>query len=102
MNHKYRKLPVVIEAFQMTKETRQDNKDWPEWLNLAWNKEWNELGAVSPKNFPHSDGTDPLMIMTLEGFMEVEWDAYIVQGIEGELYACRGDIFEKTYEKVND
>ena len=34
---KYRKKPIVIEAFQMTKERRQDNSEWPSWLNEAWN-----------------------------------------------------------------
>lgn len=30
---KYRKKPVIVEAFQMTRERREDNRDWPEWLN---------------------------------------------------------------------
>ena len=34
---KYRKRPVVIEAFQMTKERRWDNSEWPNWLHEAWN-----------------------------------------------------------------
>ena len=29
---KYRKKPVVIEAFQMTEERRWNNVDWPEWF----------------------------------------------------------------------
>ena len=33
---KYRKKPVVIEAFQITQETRRNDSDWPEWLNRAW------------------------------------------------------------------
>ncbi len=35
MNHKFRKKPVVIEAFQMTKERRWNNADWPNWLHEA-------------------------------------------------------------------
>ena len=42
----YRKKPVVIEAFQMTKERRLSNADWPEWLNRAWNKEKYSEGSV--------------------------------------------------------
>ena len=39
MNLKFRKKPVVIEAFQMTEARRQDNSEWPSWLNQAWNEE---------------------------------------------------------------
>lgn len=27
---------------------------------------------------------------------------YIIKGIAGELYACKPDIFKKTYEKVEE
>lgn len=99
---KFRKKPVVIEAFQLTKETRSSNVDWPEWLNMAWNKQFGELGYVGPEDYPNSDGTDKLVIRTLEGLMTVSFNDYIIQGVNGELYACKPDIFEKTYEKVND
>ena len=98
MNHSYRKKPVVIQAFQMTKERRSDNKDWPEWLNVAWNKDFSEASAVSCEDFPNSDGTDQLVIRTLEGVMYVNFDDYIIQGVKGELYACKPDIFAATYE----
>ena len=42
---KYRKKPVVIDAFQMTLERRWDNSEWPNWLNKAWNTPPSE-GAV--------------------------------------------------------
>lgn len=98
MNYKFRKRPVEVEAFQMTKDRRQDNRDWPEWLNAAWNMDRNEPGAVSPQDFPESDGTDRLEITTLEGVMEVNWDDYIIRGVKGELYPCKPDIFEATYD----
>jgi len=99
MDYKFRKKPVVIEAFQMTKERRQDNSEWPNWLHLAWNKDFSE-GAVSCEDYPNSDGTDRLVIGTLEGVYIVSWDDYIIQGVKGELYACKPDVFEMTYDKV--
>ena len=97
----FRKKPVVIEAFQMTRERRSDNKDWPNWLNLAWNKDFSEIGAVGSEDFPESDGTtDRLVIQTLEGQLTVGWEDYIIQGVQGELYSCKPDIFEATYETV--
>lgn len=94
----YRKKPVVIEAFQMTEQRRHDNSEWPEWLNMAWNRPAHTENAVWPKDFPDSDGTDPLCIGTLEGVHSVSWGDYIIQGVKGELYACKPDIFEMTYE----
>ena len=97
---KFRKKPVVIEAFQMTQERRGDNRDWPEWLNRAWNLGHHDLGSVTCVNWPNSDGTDHLQIRTLEGVMRVEWNDWIIQGVKGELYPCKPDIFEATYEEV--
>lgn len=97
---KYRKKPVVIEAFQMTRARRQANLEWPEWLNKAWNKHLTDPGAVFPKDYPSSDGTDELVIFTLEGIHLVSFDDYIIQGVNGELYPCKPDIFKLTYEEV--
>ena len=96
---KFRKKPVVIEAFQMTKETRVDNRDWPEWLNKAWNDDLGEPGSVFPTVAGTGDGT--VSIGTLEGEMLVNFDDWIIQGVEGELYPCKPEIFAATYDKVS-
>jgi hypothetical protein len=100
MSNRYRKKPVVIEAFQMTFGRRADHVEWPQWLHEAWNKPHDQEGAVFPKEFPDSDGKDQIVIQTKEGLMTVGWGDYIIQGVQGELYACKPDIFEMTYEKV--
>lgn len=100
MNYKFRKKPIVIEAFQMTEDRRRDNRDWPEWLNRAWNLELSAVGAVFPENYPHSDGTDRLKIMTLEGEHLVSWGDWIIRGVADELYPCKDEIFQQTYEPV--
>ena len=92
--YKFRKKPVVIEAFQMTKKRRSDNSEWPIWLHKAWNSDGGRRLTIS------DDGSDRLIIETLEGNHLVSWDDYIIQGIKGELYPCKPDIFEATYEKV--
>ena len=82
----------------MTKERRQRNDEWPIWLHLAWNKEPFIFGYVGPKDYPNSNGYDQLCITTLEGTMIVEWDDWIIKGVEGELYPCKPSIFDATYE----
>ena len=96
----YRKKPVVIQAFQMTEERRQTNSEWPNWLHEAWNREHHELGALYPEKHPNSDGNDRLRIVTLEGNQLVSWGDYIIRGVQGEIYPCKPDIFEMTYEEV--
>lgn len=41
-------------------------------------------------------------IRTLEGEITASPGDYIIRGINGELYPCKPDIFEKTYEKVEE
>ena len=85
MDYRYRKRPVVIEAFQMTKERRRDNSEWPNWLHQAWNLDPGEAGALYPTKQASGD-TTLLSIMTLEGEHSVTWDDWIIQGVKGELY----------------
>lgn len=95
---KFRKKPVVIEAFQMTKERRINDSEWPTWLKMASLKNFLEPCAVSSEDYPFSDGTDRLVIKTLEGVHYVSWGDWIIQGVNGELYPCKPDIFALTYE----
>lgn len=86
---KFRKKPVVIEAFQLTEETRWDNKP-----RLY-------VGAVSP--FCIGDPEEPtLRIVTLEGNHRCQIGDWIIRGVKGELYPCKPDIFKATYEPVEE
>jgi hypothetical protein len=89
---RYRKKPAVVEAFQMTETHRWDNRDWPNWLHEAWNKDYTETGAF----WCAPDGQ--LIVNTLNGMVTVAFDEWIVRGVEGELYPCKPEIFEQTYE----
>jgi hypothetical protein len=97
---KFRKRPIVIEAFQMTIERRWSNEDWPEWLHEAWNKCIDSTGAL------FIDSNDPtgnlLIVKTLEGNLTIMPGSWIIQGVRGELYPCDGGIFRETYEEVGE
>lgn len=43
-----------------------------------------------------------MKIETLEGTHSANRGDYIIQGVKGELYPCKPDIFEMTYEEVTD
>jgi hypothetical protein len=93
---KFRKRPVIIEAFQMTKARGNDNNDWPAWLHKAWNTNHLEAGSL----FIKSHEPRQFAIQTLEGARDVTWGDFIIQGVKGELYPCKPDIFAATYEVV--
>lgn len=96
---KYRKKPVVIEAVHVPYNEYADEPGiWPElpvWLEEAW-----KAGVIYPK-FKGEDYWY-YYIKTLEGEMECSPDDYLIRGVQGELYPCKPDIFEATYEKVED
>lgn len=82
---KFRKKPVVIEAFMVGYDVE------PEWIK---NRKDVEKGYDS-----HSD---VYMISTLEGIMRAGFGDYIIKGVKGEIYPCKPDIFEMTYELAAD
>lgn len=102
---KYRKKPVVIEAFQMTLERRWDNSEWPNWLNKAWNITPGEGSVWIDPDVPIAEGhksAAELVCGTLEGVHRIDWGDWIIKGIKGELYPCKDSIFKQTYEPVEE
>ena len=83
---KYRKKPIVIEAFQWKD---QPSKEWPDWI----------INAHEEGIFKFDIDGMPI-IETLEGDHYVSEEDFIIQGVKGEIYPCKPDIFELTYEKV--
>ena len=97
--NKYRKRPIEVQAFQMTEARRWDNSEWPAWLGYAWQMESGEPGCVwCDHDPPHTY----LHITTLDGVMDITWGDWIIQGVRGELYPCKPNIFEATYELVKE
>lgn len=83
---KYRKKPVVIEAFKLGTDEK------PPWFTATL-----FIGVLEGGR-----QVGWCVIPTLEGEMRGEWGDYIIKGIKGELYPCKPDIFEATYEKVEE
>ena len=42
-----------------------------------------------------------LFIKTLEGKMHVSKGDFVIEGVQGEFYPCKPDIFAQTYEPAN-
>lgn len=86
---KYRKKPVEIEAVQFTKRTF---KELEKFTN-------NKIKILMEK---HPNGRVWAEIETLEGVMKAELNDFIIRGAKGEFYICKPDIFEATYENVDE
>ena len=92
---KYRKRPVVIEAFQYDGDLQgKDGKYYvPNWAVTAFYD-----GTIFYTE--HRGRAGELFISTLEGDHHVTVGDYIIRGVQGELYPCKPDIFRMTYEPV--
>ncbi len=86
---KYRKKPIVIEAVQ-------------------WDGSYDSGAKIledmntSCSLHPCRCGNYEMTINTLEGNMFASKGDYIIRGIKGEIYPCKPDIFEASYEAVNE
>jgi len=83
---KFKKKPVQIEAVKWTEENKMEMQDF--------------LNTNPPKEGFGFD--DKLWIGTLEGVMTADKGDWIIKGVKGEFYPCKPDIFEATYDKVDE
>ena len=90
---KYRKKPVVIEAVQFNGFKEENGQ-----VNLSERPEW--LTSEFGKKVIFFDKQNTLTIKTLEGNMIANLGDWIIKGVKGEFYPCKPDIFEQTYELI--
>lgn len=83
MSNLFRKRPMVIEAFCWMPVL-------PDWALSAMQEGKMRMGR--------SDRDIFLAIDTLGGVMTGSRGDWIIRGIRGEIYPCKADIFEATYE----
>ena len=87
---KFRKKPVVIEAIRLNKISNEKVVEF--------------LGGESHRNidFTINNSIGVVNIVTMEGTMTANPGDWIIRGIKGEFYPCKPDIFEATYESVDN
>ncbi|BAQ16944.1 hypothetical protein [Methyloceanibacter caenitepidi] len=88
----FRKKPVEIEAVRCRDVLFEPYPSLPFWMQMAING--RRIVKVAPNV--------GLQIATLEGTMSAEPDDWIIRGVKGEIYPCKPDVFEATYEPVED
>ena len=92
---KYKKKPVIIEAIQWNGSNLEDiQKFVGKPLNWFINDTAWQFGMGIP--------VVEMSIETLEGEMIVSQNDFVIKGVNGEFYPCKPDIFDKTYELVEE
>ncbi len=87
---KFRKKPVVIDAHLWGGEYGSSgSREFPNWFICAMDTDRMRVHGRL------------LHIKTLEGVMTASEGDMIILGVKGEIYPCKPDIFEATYEPVN-
>ena len=91
---KFRKKPVVIEAVQWTgtPESEVEMRAFLKGIGAAFLRPLNGEPSVAVL----------IEIPTLEGKMHASPGDWIIRGVKGEIYPCKDDIFQATYEPVGD
>jgi len=107
---KYQKKPIIIEALQLR---------WDTWNEMCYYADVGKLSDGKPQGcYVTEDGrgvddypgdSSPsvpvkigMWIPTLEGLILGTENDWIIRGVMGELYPCKPDIFEMTYELVEE
>lgn len=86
MIKKYVKKPVEIEAIQFNGWNFGEINDW-----------MCDINGIYPSYYKES-----MVISTLEGDMTANVGDYIIKGISGEFYPCKPNIFDATYQLVEE
>lgn len=88
---KFRKKQVVIEAITFDELVEHGRTQTTDTNGMPWS--FNYGGhPVTHEN------DNCYLIPTLEGTMRFERGDMLITGVKGEIYPCKPDIFEATYE----
>lgn len=92
------KKPVRIKSRPVFKEAMQFDGSMQSAIDIeTWSAGKTQLRYVQGDVF-----LEGLRIDTLEGSMLGDAGDWVIRGLHGEYYFCKPDIFEKTYEVVEE
>lgn len=87
----FRKKPVTVEAVRWEHGTAEEAEEILKWIRSEGHE------AILKDNDDWF-----ISILTLEGPMQCRPTDYVIKGVKGEFYPCKRDIFEQTYESVDN
>ena len=91
---KFRKKPIIIEAITFDELVKYGIANGGNIVNeMPWSFQYKGHPITHENN-------NCYLIPTLEGTMRFERGDMLITGVKGEIYPCKPDIFEATYEPV--
>mgnify|MGYP003409105752 FL=1 len=101
---RYRKKPVEVEAIQVTRENVKEVANWCGGRVVSLSSSRDPQDEYVALDIPTLEG-----VMRAETFHQSTWRGgryhggdYVIRGVQGEFYPCTPDIFEETYEIVDE
>ena len=89
---KYRKKPIVIEAITFEEFVQYGKENGGNIVNgMPWSFKYNGHSVTH-------ENDELYLIPTLEGTHNFTPQDMLITGVNGEIYPCKKEIFEKTYE----
>lgn len=89
---KYRKKPVVIEAITFDELVEYGKANGGNIVNgMPWSFDYKGHSITH-------ENDELYLIPTLEGVHNFTPADMLITGVQGEIYPCKNDIFEATYE----
>lgn len=80
-------IDLKREGFQMTRERRRSNHEWPAWLNIAWNTPITDVGALYPDaNDPDRSNGRIVLNLSAAEFHVIQWNDWIIREADGRLW----------------
>lgn len=81
------KKPIVVDVWQLDYKSISTA---PKWVKNA--RDRNRIAYRIRGEY--------WTVYTIEGPMFADEGSYLIKGVKGELYPCRKDVFEETYDVV--
>ena len=92
---KYRIRNETVKAFQLTKENRWNNVDWPQWMHIAWNNGKTKGGVYGEEKM------DNLFAVTENAIVSVMIGDWIVLHGSEVLSVISDAEFNRIYQPMN-
>lgn len=93
---KFRKRPVVVEAITFDELIECGREHCGPHLHngMPWSFDYGGHPVTH-------ENDDCYLIPTLEGIVKMARGDMLITGVAGEIYPCKADIFEATYEAAD-
>lgn len=97
---KYVKKPVIVDAWSVTDLIRRFAEGGVDSLPESVASAYDDGLVEFPSGLVGHE-IERMDIITLEGIMAAKPGWFLIKGVHGEMYPCKGSIFKDTYTAVD-